>query len=245
MSRHIRPISESGFLHVITRGIGKQLLFEEREDYLFYLSRLEKFSKETEVVICAYCLMENHVHLLLLDQNRQTAVFMKKLGVSYAHYFNKKYERKGHLFQDRYLSEVVDTNAYLLKVFRYILNNPKKAGICPAEQYEWSSFQAYDGLSRFVRTECLEKLIGSRANYERFITEDNNDKCMEDETVRRDDQWALQVIHRRLHDKSGTILQAYGKQERNEVLRELKKEGLTIRQLERLTGINRGVIQRA
>ena len=92
MSRHIRPISESGFLHVITRGIGKQLLFEEREDYLSYLSRLEKFSKETKVVICAYCLMENHVHLLLLDQNRQTAVLMKKLGVSYAHYFNKKYE---------------------------------------------------------------------------------------------------------------------------------------------------------
>ena len=104
MPRQARVKSESGYTHLIVRGIGRQVLFEAREDYQFYLAILERYSHETEIQVCAYCLMENHVHLLVCDANARIALMMKKLGVSYSQYFNRKYKRQGHLFQDRYLS---------------------------------------------------------------------------------------------------------------------------------------------
>ena len=88
MPRQARQLSESGYLHLIVRGIGKQILFEDREDRLFFLSRLKRFCAETNVSVLAYCLMENHVHLLVHDQEHSTPLLMKKLGVPY---WNKGY----------------------------------------------------------------------------------------------------------------------------------------------------------
>ena len=139
MPRHARHISTSGYFHLIVRGIGRQALFEENTDYFFYLSILKRYSEETGVKVCAYCLMENHVHLLVHDLSGAVPLFMKKIGVSYSSFYNKKYERCGHLFQDRYLSENVETEKNLLTVCRYILNNPRKAGICTAETYPCES----------------------------------------------------------------------------------------------------------
>ena len=102
-------------------------------DYQFYLRMLEKYSRETGVAVCAYCLMENHTHLLLYDKEKKIPEFMKKTGIRYSYYFNQKYERVGHLFQGRYRSEPVENEAYLITVTRYILNNPQKAGVCRQE----------------------------------------------------------------------------------------------------------------
>ena len=143
MPRHARQMSTSGYMHIITRGIGRQLLFEEPEDYQHYLKALDRYCTETHVNVCAYCLMENHVHLLVYGETEQIILLMKKLGVSYSFYFNRKYDRVGHLFQDRYRSEPVEDDAYLLTVFRYILRNPCKAGICKASEYPWSSYGMY------------------------------------------------------------------------------------------------------
>ena len=101
MPGQARHQSESGYAHLIVRGIGKQVLFEAREDYQFFLNRLERYSKKTEIGICAYCLMENHVHLLVHDIKGHTEMFMKKLGFSYSQYYNRRYKRQGHLFKDR------------------------------------------------------------------------------------------------------------------------------------------------
>ena len=84
MSRKARQLSSSGYLHLIARGIGRQALFEEKADYNFYLSILKEYSAETGIVVCCYCLMENHVHLLVHDKASQTPILMKKLGVSYS-----------------------------------------------------------------------------------------------------------------------------------------------------------------
>ena len=110
-------------------------MFGEAADYQRFLSSLERFCGETEVKICAYCLMENHVHLLVCDPESHTPLIMKKPGVNYSQNFNLKYDRSGHLLQDRYKSEAIENNAYLLVVFRYILNNPRMAGICEARNY--------------------------------------------------------------------------------------------------------------
>ena len=155
MPRQARQLSESGYLHLIVRGIGKQILFEDREDRLFFLSRLKRFCAETNVSVLAYCLMENHVHLLVHDQEHSTPLLMKKLGVSYSGYFNQKYERSGHLFQDRYRSEAIEDERYLLSVFRYILNNPQKAGLGSPLNYEWSSVAQYGTTDALTDTSLL------------------------------------------------------------------------------------------
>ena len=245
MPRRARSFGSSGYMHVITRGIGRQLLFEEDNDYSYYLKLLEKCSIETGVKICAYCLMENHVHLLVFDDKHNIAAMMKKLGVRYSWYFNNKYDRTGHLFQDRFKSENIEALNYLMVSFRYILQNPQKAGICRASEYVWSSYDLYESKTSFVDTSMLSKLIGSRGNYESFINANNNDECMEyDKTIHTDD-WAIAVIKDVLKVESGTVLQGYSKEKRDNAIKTLRRRGITIKQIERLTGINRGVIQRA
>ena len=216
-------------MHLIVRGIGRQILFEETADYQRFLSLLERFCRETEVKICAYCLMENHVHLLVCDPKGHTPLMMKMLGESYSKYFNRKYDRSGHLLQDRYKSEAIGNNTYLLVVFRYILNNPRKAGICEARNYPWSSYAHYDRPPAFMELSLVRSLLGGQAQYEAFINAVNEDLCMEYDVPRHDDSWALDVIRKRLGVNSGTALQEYERRERNETLRKLKGERPTVR----------------
>ena len=245
MARMARQLSDSGYMHLIVRGIGRQILFEDRADRSCFLSLLQRFSAETEVSICAYCLMDNHVHLLVCDRNGRTPLMMKKLGVCYVRYFNRKYERVGHLFQDRYQSEAIEDNGYFLTVCRYILNNPEKAGICRAADYEWSSYGQYDDPGAFVDTALLREMIGDARAFAAFVSEKDETECMEFEPRKHDDDWAAELIRKRLKVNSGTELQTLEKGKRNAALRALKAEGISVRQLERLTGISRGIIQRA
>ena len=96
MPRKPRTSSEYGYLHVYTRGAGRQILFEERGDYIYYLQLLKRFSQETGVTVCAFCLMENHVHLLAYDPERRISRFMQLLSMTYAGYFNWKHPTAGH-----------------------------------------------------------------------------------------------------------------------------------------------------
>ena len=244
MPRTARNIYERGYRHIIMRGIGKQILFEDQWDNLFFINLLKKYSSDTEVNICSYCLMENHVHLLVCDDATDTALFMKKIGVSYSAYFNSKYERVGHLFQDRYKSENINDEGAFLRVLRYILRNPEKAGICKAEEYRWSSYSAYEDMKSFLDQSLLRKLLGSKEEFERYIRQEDHVTCMEFEG-RKNDEWAKEIIYSVLGDKSGTVIQKYDKKNRDNVLRQLKTEGLSVRQIERLTGVNRGVVQKA
>ena len=242
MARQARQMSDTGFFHVIVRGIGKQILFEEFSDNKYYLWLLERYSSETNVSVCAYCLMENHVHLLVRDKEGELPLFMKKLGVSYSAYFNKKYERSGHLFQDRYRSEAVNDDPYLLSVFRYILKNPQAAGICSFDQYPWSSYKLYGKRSSFVDTELLCGMLGSFEHYYEFLSEDTEDDCMEYYPAKITDERAKQLIKDKLGIESGVAIQSYDREKRDEAINKLIKAGLSERQIERLTGINRRII---
>lgn len=240
-----QPRVPGEYLHIIVRGIGKQILFEDTTDREKYISYMRKYAAETGVVLLAYCLMENHVHLLVRDLNAAIPVFMKKMGVSYAQYYNWKYDRMGHLFQDRYKSETISDDAYLLSAFRYILNNPLNAGICQAEKYPWSSYYEYGKDNSLTDTKILCDMIGDETDFRRFMQQPDDTEHMEAECHKKDDVWALATIQKLLNVSSGTQLQQYDRKQRDEALALLKKKGLSIRQLERLTGINRGVIQKA
>ena len=245
MPRAARIHSASGCYHAVMRGIGKQILFEEDEDYRRFQYTLERYLREENAEVYAYCLMENHVHLLLhVDAGLDR--LMKRIGTSYAYYFNEKYCRSGHLFQDRFNSEPVENEPYLLAVVRYIHNNPQKAGICRREDYPWSSWRAYTGKPDFTSTGFV---LGLTGGYEGFLSlsESNEEiECLEISDRRRiPDKDALQLIRAELNVQSGTELQNMSREARDEALRRLKEEGLSVRQIERLTGINRGVVLKA
>lgn len=245
MPRSARIMSRTGYMHVIERGIGKQVLFESADDFKFYLDRLKKYCLETGVKVCCYCLMNNHVHLLLHGNLNSLSLTMKKIGVSYSWYYNKKYSHVGHLFQDRYISEPVENEVYFLTVFRYILQNPQKAGICRTSKYSWSSYNIYDNVPEYMDLSVIKSFFQSKQQYASYVLKDNDDQCMEPVFTVHNDGWAQDVIMSTLGVTTGTDLQKLGKKERDVALWKLKAEGLSIRQIERLTGIGRNIVLKA
>ena len=244
MPRRARKREALDIYHVICRGIGKQILFEEEADCRYYLELLQQAKESFPCEIYAYCLMENHIHLLLYIP-RDLDRFVKSVSGRYAMYFNRKYDRIGPVFGDRYRSEAVEDDSYLLTVYRYILREPEKAGIGKASEYRWSSYALYGEKESFVDTGFLEGYVKDRAEHAAWIAEENDDECLEYMPLKHDDAWALKVIRRQLGGQSGTTLQGMERDERDQALRRLKKAGMTIRQIERLTGISRGIVQRA
>ena len=140
MPREARKLSETGFYHVIIRGVNKETIFLDDNDRKMFLRLLKKYKTELNCKIYAYCLMSNHVHILIEDQELNIGELMKNTTCVYAGEFNKKHERIGHLFQDRFKSQNIENQNYLLRLIRYIHRNPEKAGICKTEEYKWSSF---------------------------------------------------------------------------------------------------------
>ena len=245
MPRHAREKSASGFYHVIIRGIGKQILFEDDEDYQRFKEILKRFLQDSSIEIHAYCIMENHVHILLRDISSKMDVFMKRLESSYAFYYNRKYERVGILFQNRFMSEPIDDDAYFAVVLRYILQNPLKAGVSTVTDYPWSSYREMISKEEIITTSFAEDLFGDRKSLLDYICEPGSDVCMEPTEPSINDSRAREIIREKLSISSGTQLQMYEKAERNSALRILKESGLSNRQIERLTGINRGIILKA
>lgn len=245
MSRQPRKLSSTGCYHVILKGNAGQVLFEDDENFRFFLFRLQQYSRETVLTILAYCLMINHVHLLIFDPHQCMALLVKKLCVSYANYYNKTYERTGHLFHSRYFSEPVEDERYLFTVFRYILNNPVNAEICRAQDYPWSSYSQYGSEGSFVDSSLFSSVIGSREDLDLFLSKGKDDVCMEYDRPFITDKQALEILRTHLQVSSGTVLQTWDPERRDRTFRDLCHAGIGIRQLERLTGIGRGVIRRA
>ena len=146
MPRKARDKTECGIYHISIRGNNKQDIFIDDQDRIEYLARLQRYKETYKVGIYAYCLMTNHVHLLVFDNGQDISRFMQGLNLSYVIYFNNKYKRSGHLFQDRFTSSVVDNEQYLFQVSRYIHLNPIKAKLVKKpEEYRWSSYCNYIG----------------------------------------------------------------------------------------------------
>lgn len=144
MPRQMRKLSQSKIYHVMIRGNEKKDIFLDDEDRERFLYTIREKNKEKKWHMYAYCLMGNHVHLLINEGTDTISGIMQRINISYAYYFNKKYKRVGHLLQDRYRSENIEDDSYLIAAMRYIHNNPVKSGMVEsALQYRWSSFKFY------------------------------------------------------------------------------------------------------
>ena len=134
------------------RGANKQEIFHDDEDSWF-LHTLVRYKKEIELSVFGWCLMGNHVHMLLKEGKESISDTMRRIGVSYVLFYNDKYLTSGHLFEGRFRSEPVNSEAYLKTVVRYIHQNPVKAGLVNrVEEWKWSSCRGYYRLKECQRT---------------------------------------------------------------------------------------------
>ena len=179
MSRPPRQASSSSIYHVMIRGVGQQALFLDSRDCERFLKYLKEVKETSPFILYGYCLMKNHVHLLIRETVSPLAYFMKRISLKYALYFNRKYQRIGHVFQDRYKSENVEDDRYFLTVYRYILQNPVKAGICetPA-QYRWSSYSEIFKSGSLVDSELPLAMLGKEGLVE-FVNMQTDEACMD------------------------------------------------------------------
>jgi REP-associated tyrosine transposase len=135
--------------HITSRGVRREPLFRDRFDFLRLLELLDRATHECNWTCLAYCLMTNHFHLVLRLREANLSSGMHLVNQRYARGFNDRYELKGHVFEARFTSTLIERDAHFLEVLRYVPLNPVRAGLCddPAD-WEWSSFRSTAYLAR-------------------------------------------------------------------------------------------------
>lgn len=245
MPRQARRKSESGIYHIMLRGINQQQIFEDGEDGFRFLETLSKYKEQCGYEIYAYCLMGNHVHILLKEGKENLTLVLKRIAGSYVYWYNWKYRRCGHLFQDRFKSEPVEDDAYFLTVIRYIHQNPIKAGICKnIDGYKFSSYNEYINKPNLVNVDFCLGII-DKEQFIEFNNEFNDDICLDirDNDFRLTDDEALKIIWKICKCKSVSDFQKFDKIKRNYYIEKLYKHGLSIRQISRLAGLSRKIVE--
>ncbi len=252
MPRGARIKSNNGIYHIIMRGINRQTIFEDEEDCIRFIQTMQRYKEKCDYMIFAYCLMGNHLHLLLKEGKDPLETVMRRICGSYVFWYNRKYGRIGHLFQDRFKSEPVNDTEYLLNVLRYIFRNPIEAGIATKiKNYKWSNYMDYVKENKQLEIDFVLNIFNTDREiaireFIKYINKDDDSNCLEivEKPIITDSD-AKKIIRTLCNVENAINLQNFDREKRNMYLKELKRRhGLSIRQLERLTGISRGIIQR-
>lgn len=229
------------------RGINQQQIFEDSEDCEKFLQILKDCKAISEFKLYAYCLMGNHIHLLVHEVTEPIDQFMKRITTRFVYWYNIKYQRVGHLFQDRFKSEPVEDDAYFLTVLRYIHQNPIKAGICKKiEQYQYSSFNEFFSKNDLIDNDFVLSII-SKDDFIAFNNEPSFEKCLEIEDnlpVKVTDEQAQKIIQKYSKCKNVAEFQVLDIKTRDKYLKKFKENGLSIRQISRLTGVSFGTVRK-
>lgn len=155
MSRILRNNIKTKYFHVMTQGINKSYIFNKSEDIKHYIKTMYKLTEEHDIKIIAYCIMNNHAHILLKSESTEIlSKYMLRLNSNYGKYYNKKNGRVGYVFRDRFRSEGIYDKSHLYNCIKYIYNNPVKAGLCrKPEHYPYSNYRP------------IEKILKQDENY--------------------------------------------------------------------------------
>lgn len=242
----------TGFYHVCARGVGKQLIFEGDEDRWEFLELMRDCCREEGVTVIAWCLMGNHVHLVLADYEDAMSAAMHRLLLTYARRFNKRTGRTGHLFQNRFDRRSLDTDRYLMAAIRYVHANPQEAGIALIERYPWSSFAEYlraydnDTTRGFSDPSCVLELFGSAEGFIAYSlsTPDGSEPALCD---MKETEWERHAFADKMAKSLGVPLcgvKAAPPARRDTVIVGLHDAGFTVRQIERYTGIGKSTVSR-
>jgi len=221
MPRLPRNFFQTSFFHIICQGIEKSYIFDSQEDIKKYINFMYEIKDDYQIQIVAYCIMNNHVHLLInVETISNLSLYMQRLNTKYANYYNKKYNRVGFVFRNRFKSEGIFSEKYLYNCVNYIFKNPVKAGICEEPiEYPYSNYKEYiKNNNTYIYDEEIEFLD---------IIEDKESIC--------DD-----IIRKFLQDNNKTIEQMPLNLELlKTLLIRLNKENISLLMMEKKIGINR------
>ncbi len=262
MPRQARKKSHSNIYHCMLRGVNKQDIFFEDKDYLEFQDIIRKTKKKFLYQVYSYVLMPNHIHLEIKDENHKLSQIIHSVGTSYANYFNKKYKRVGHLFENRFQSRNVENVYYILNLARYIHQNPLKAQISSMEEYKWSSYPEYFSKKNFnhadstVDTEKLLEIFSpeNKDNRKEFLQFNAKGFNFQESTElleyemknKLTDEEVIYFIKKELGIDNIQEIQRYNKIHRNDVIQKIRKiKGITQQQIARVVGINIRAVQRA
>ena len=242
----------TGFYHVSARGIGKQIIFETDDDRWEFLELMRDCCHDAQVTIVAWCLMGDHVDLVLLDYEDEMSAAMQRLLLTYARRFNKRARRTGHLFQNRFDRRSLDTDRYLMAAIRYVHANPQEAGIALIERYPWSSFaeylRMYDGdvEKSYSDPSTVLELFGSAEGFIDYLlkTPDGSDPVIHDMD---ETEWERHAFADKMTRRLGVPLnelKTVAPSQRDGIIFALHDGGYTLREIERYTGISKSTVSR-
>ncbi|MCQ2458038.1 MAG: transposase [Clostridia bacterium] len=245
MPRAARTKSETGLYHIMLRGMDHRDIFMDDEDRKRFLETLDKVREVSGFKLYAYCLMENHVHLLLQEGTEPLEVVFKRIGISYVYYYNWKHELSGHLFQDRFRSEPIDTDAYFLDVLRYICRNPVEAGLSDkAFEYPWLGCAGMG--NQTLLTDDIGKLtVLKNDELIQYVTQPAKTEHLDTtEKKRLTDREAIEQLKSLSRGANPQDITGWSPDKRDRIVIAALESGISIRQVSRLTGISKAVIER-
>jgi REP element-mobilizing transposase RayT len=238
---------------VIVRGINQQPIFEDDADRQKFIDTLRQVKEMSGFKLYAFCLMRNHVHLLIEETGEKLSQILRRIGARYVGWFNWKYQRHGHLFQDRFKSEPVTSDSYFSAVLSYIHLNPVKAGLCrKASDYKWSSMGLLQARDPLVSWEDLTSLLAgggelgeeSLANPAVVKAADEQPMDLDTRQARSTDAQATELMAEICGEETAAGFQKLDAAAQRRTYAELAAKGLSVRQIARITGSSKGVVDR-
>lgn len=253
MPRRNREHSDTGVYHVMMRGIDRRDIFADDQDRGKFLKILRTVTAPKDrdgkplppyCHIHAYCLMDNHIHLLIAEGAEDIGTVMKRIGVSYVSYYNKRHERLGPLFHDRFRSEPVGSTDYFITLLRYIHQNPVEAEmVASPDQYRWSSWHEYTATPPTPdQTICTKELPFAALPWNKLcemvlnVSAGHIQPHSRIEQGRMTDNEARKMLENLCGCDINTV-PAMPKADRKLLIRKAIARGVNMRQLSRLTGI--------
>ena len=249
LPRKARTVSNTGIYHVMIRGNNKQDIFFDTEDRLFFLKVIRECKQTMEFELYAYCLMSNHVHMLIKPTSEPIDRIYKKIGTRYVIWFNRKYDRVGHLFQDRFKSENVETERYFLTVLRYIIQNPRKADIEKTfGSYRWNCWHDYAGCedNSIIDRYFAINVAGSEESLISYLQQQNSDTALEmsEHENKLSDTAAIDVMRKITGCNSAVEYKSADKSTRKNQIDQMLDAGVSVKQIADFTGLSASSVYR-
>lgn len=245
----------TGFYHVCARGTGKRLIFEGDEDRWEFLELMRECCRDACVTVVAWCLMNDHVDLVLSDYEDTMSAAMQRLLLTYARRFNKRTGRSGHLFQNRFDRRSLDTDWQVMEAIRSVHADPQEVGVSLIERYPWSSFaehlraydnDAADATRGFSDPSCVLELFGSTEGFIAYSlsTPDGGEPALCD---MKETEWERRAFADKMAKRLGVPLnelKTVAPSRRDGIVFALHDGGYTVREIERYTGISKSTVSR-
>ncbi|MBQ4513857.1 MAG: transposase [Anaerolineaceae bacterium] len=237
--------SASNIYHVMIRGNNKQTIFKDNEDYQKFLSTLFEHQKQKHIYLYAWCLMPNHIYLLLKEKEVPLSYTFQSTLTRFVLWYNFKYKRVGHLFQGRYKTRPVEDPTYFLRVIRYIHRNPLDSNLCTRlEDYPYSSFTYIFRSEKYKEDQPIYNLMLKKDFEEYHHEKDNDQDFLNIRSFERfSDEEVIELILNTGLVKTAAEVKSLPREERTEVIQLLLREGVSYRRINLLTGTSLSIIR--